>query len=145
MLRREVLRLTKRRVCKDCPPGQPRPRPAPHPGPRCATHWRAVQRARKVAVHEQRVQATYGLRPGDYDRMYRYQGGVCWICRRATGRSKRLAVDHNHITGEFRGLLCGRCNHDVIGHLREDPDALHRAIWYLLDPPARRALASADT
>lgn len=140
------------RRCKDCPPDGPL-RPAPHPGPRCATCHRVVTKARKKAAHEARVQSVYGLAPGDYDKLYAGQNGRCWICQRATGAAKRLAVDHDHgcTAGHppdracrlcVRGLLCGRCNHDVIGHLRSDPDALMRAAWYLWQPPARRILTS---
>lgn len=128
-----------KRRCKDCPTEGPA-RPAPHPGPRCASHHRVVVKARKKAAHEARVQANFGLTGEEYWLLYQHQNGRCWICQRATGASKRLAVDHNHETGEVRGLLCGRCNHDVIGHLRDDPDALMRAAWYLWAPPARRIL-----
>ncbi|WP_424923390.1 endonuclease VII domain-containing protein [Actinocrispum wychmicini] len=72
------------------------------------------------------------------------QGGRCAICQRATGRGKRLAVDHNHATGEVRGLLCKPCNRDVLGHLRDDVSAFERAIVYLTDPPARRMLSGSD-
>lgn len=92
----------------------------------------------------------YGLGPGDYQRLYLAQGGRCWICRRATGKTKRLAVDHDHNCTEghpktsacrkcVRGLLCGPCNTHAIGRL--GPEALQRAYWYLLDPPAAKLLA----
>lgn len=86
------------------------------------------------------MQATYGLAEGDYDRLYQYQGGVCAGCRRATGRTKRLAVDHHHATGEVRGLLCGPCN-QVLGRYRDDPSTLQRLIDYLMSPPARQMRA----
>lgn len=41
--------------------------------------------------------------------MLEEQGGVCAICRGREGR-KYLAVDHSHVTGCVRGLLCTRCN-----------------------------------
>lgn len=91
------------------------------------------------ANHEKRVQDTYGLAEGDYERLLAAQGGKCFICHRKPG-AKRLAVDHNHETDEVRGLLCKACNRDVLGHLRDDPLALARAIEYLNDPPARRVL-----
>ncbi len=73
---------------------------------------------------------TYGLELGDYDRLYQGQGGVCAICRRATGKTKRLAVDHDHDTGLVRGLLCGPCN-KLVGYFRNSPEAFLRAAEYL--------------
>lgn len=139
--------MTKPRRCVDCDPDARWPRPAPHPGPRCATHHRAVLKVRKARAHEAYVQATYGLRPGDYDRLYIGQGRRCWICQRATGATRRLSVDHDHKAGCghdpgkacrrcVRGLLCRRCN-DLLGHVRDDTDTLYRALWYLSNPPAR--------
>lgn len=127
--------------CKDCvTEGVTTKRPAPYPGPRCRTHDRAVKKIRKAANHERMVQSTYGLQPGDYERLYAAQGGRCAIvgCR-ATGRVKRLAVDHNHATGEVRGLLCGPHNR-LIGYNRDNPEAFRSLAEYLENPPARRVL-----
>lgn len=85
---------------------------------------------RKASAHEQRVQKVYGLGPGEYRRIYDFQGGKCFICQRATGASRRLSVDHDHKTGKVRGLLCRPCN-DVLGHLRDDPEAFERGMNYL--------------
>lgn len=115
---------------------QLKPRPTPHPGPRCATHHRAVKRARKASAHEARVQKVYGLGPGEYDRLYAFQQGVCSICRRATGATRRLSVDHDHATGEVRGLICRPCN-DMLGHARDDSAMFVRAAAYLKWPPIR--------
>lgn len=130
--------------CRDCRAEAERggnvakvPRPAPHPGPRCTTHHRQVKRARSANAHEARVQATYGLAPGDYQRLYDFQGGVCAICRRANGASRRLSVDHDHRTGRARMLLCRPCN-DMLGHGRDDPEFFRRAADVLEFPPARR-------
>ena len=117
------------------------PRPAPYTGPRCKTHDLARCKEVSKRSHDNRVVKIYGLSSGDYDRLYEIQEGKCYICRRATGASKRLAVDHNHVTGEVRGLLCKLCNRDVLGHLRHDIEAFKRAIEYLENPPARRLLA----
>lgn len=89
------------------------------------------------------MQATYGITAEEYERIYQFQGGCCFICRRAKGVRRRLAVDHRHSDGLVRGLLCTNCNRNVVGKLREDLAALDRAIDYLLDPPAVRALAEA--
>lgn len=127
--------------CKECPPTAKKPRPAPHPGPRCTTHHRLAVKARKARAHELMVLKTYGLEPGEYQKILTFQGGKCWICRRATGATKRLAVDHDHKTDKVRGILCGPCN-QLLGHVRDDPEVLIRAAQYLLDPPADRALSA---
>lgn len=114
--------------CKDCSPSSARP--APYPGPRCATHNRAFRKQQKKANHERMVMKTYSLEIGDYARIYQEQGGLCAICRRATGKTKRLAVDHDHDTGLVRGLLCGPCN-KLVGYFRNSPEAFLRAAEYL--------------
>lgn len=123
--------------CKDCvAEGVTTKRRAPYPGPRCATHHRKHRRKRSRNSHEKHLLATYGITADEYQALYKHQGGRCYICRRATGARKRLAVDHCHTTGMVRGLLCGTCNRKVIGHLRDDPEALRRAAEYLEHPPA---------
>lgn len=99
------------------------------------------------ASHEKRVGETYGLAPGDYARLLEHQGGACFICQRRPGL-KRLAVDHDHscCAGPIscgqcvRGLLCRNCNRDVLGHLKDDPASLRRAIEYVESPPAKEVL-----
>lgn len=121
--------------CIDCPPGSKRP--VTPPGPRCATHHRKERQRRKGAAHERRVQQVYGLAPGGYEALYALQGGRCAICRRATGATRRLSVDHDHATGEVRGLLCRPCN-GLLGHARDSMDFFVRAWLYLSDPPYRK-------
>lgn len=54
-------------------------------------------------------------------------GPVCRVC----GREGKLNVDHDHETGEFRGILCYRCN-IVEGYFKDAPDALLRLREYIL-------------
>lgn len=114
--------------------------------PRCATHTRAAKKRAKATAHARTVEATYGISGEQYWALYEAQGGKCAICQVATGKSKRLAVDHDHrCTADhppdrgcpqcIRGLLCSPCN-VIIGRLGQD--ALVRALGYLLDPPALR-------
>lgn len=129
------------RQCKDCPPESSRE--APHKGPRCYTHHHQARKRRKGATHERRVQKNFSLAPGEYERLYRFQGGRCAICRRGKGIRKRLAVDHDHACcpgptscgGCIRGLLCGRCN-SMLAHARDELDFFMRAHRYLFSPPA---------
>ena len=69
----------------------------------------------------------YGISLEDYDVMFERQGGACAICKR-TGLT--LCVDHCHLTGEVRGLLCIRCN-SAIGFCSDDPTLLQAAAAYL--------------
>lgn len=125
----------KPKQCKDCISEdasgvQARNRPAPYPGPRCYTHHKKFKREQKKANHDRMVTKTYNLEPGDYDKLYARQGGVCAICQRAKGIVKRLAVDHDHDTGLVRGLLCGPCN-QLVGYFKNSPETFRRAADYL--------------
>lgn len=133
--------MTTSKVCKDCKQelldgkiAKLPKRPALEQGPRCTTHWRAEVRRRKAANHEKRVQETYGLAKGEYAQLYEFQVGHCAICRRATGASRKLSVDHDHETGDVRGLLCRPCN-TMLGHARDRVDFFNRAALYLIRPP----------
>lgn len=53
-----------------------------------------------------RIKRQYGVTEIEYRALFFAQGGACYVCRKAKGRTRRLGVDHNHITGEVRGLLC---------------------------------------
>lgn len=128
--------------CKDC---KSTTRVLSYPGPRCATCWRGEIHRRKEAAHDARIEKVYKITGDDYRRMYEAQGGRCAICRRATGKARKLAVDHNHQTGEVRGLLCKPCNRYGLGvFARDNPEIFDRAADYLRNPPARRVLR-ADT
>src|SRR5690349_8377482 len=91
---------------------------------------KAKVRAARDRAHDRYVQRTYGLAAGDYAARLDAQGGRCAICTRRPVR-RRLAVDHNHETGEIRGLLCYHCNHEVIGRVEFDPIAVQNLIYYL--------------
>ncbi|GGU45702.1 endonuclease VII domain-containing protein [Lentzea flava] len=105
--------------------------------------------ARRERDRSARIERTYGISEAQYQAIYRAQGGVCAICRRAKGNGRvRLSVDHDHTCcpgstscGKcVRGLLCKPCNRNVLGHLRDEVQALMRAIDYLTTPPAQAVL-----
>lgn len=59
---------------------------------------------------------TYGITEAQYDELEHAQDYRCNICKRPSSEFKtRLSVDHNHGTGEIRGLLCNHCNRRVVG------------------------------
>lgn len=71
----------------------------------------------------------YGITLEDYNQMFAKQNGTCAICH-TPPEHRRLAVDHDHMTGEVRGLLCSRCNR-LLGNSGDDPMILQSAIDYL--------------
>ena len=74
----------------------------------------------------------YNISKEEYDSLLVGQEGKCKICDRHYSEfRKRLAVDHDHDTGEFRGLLCAACN-TGIGLLKESVEILRAAEKYLL-------------
>lgn len=125
-------RSTSRKACKDCGSTT---RKLSYAGPRCGACHRAVRSSRKDAAHGAYVLKTYGITGDEYWALYEAQGGSCYICQRATGKTKKLAVDHDHATGHVRGLLCTTCN-KFLGHIRDEPLAGTRINTYLRKPPA---------
>ena len=124
-----------KRPCRQC--GKPNAVPPAHLCPTCK---RVNKKAAAKRAHSARIFKTYGITGEQYDQLYELQGRKCAVCVTSTGASKRLAVDHNHETGEVRGLVCGRCNHNLLGAAHDTVDILKRAIAYLENPPARQLL-----
>ncbi len=73
----------------------------------------------------------YGLTAETYDACLKTQRGVCAGCLKTCTRNKNLAVDHDHTTGKFRGLLCSRCN-SILGYASDDAETLQRLSTYLI-------------
>lgn len=84
---------------------------------------------------EAHVERTYGLGPDGYEALFAVQDGKCAICRKRQ-LDRAIAVDHDHKTGAVRGLLCHRCNHDLLGAAYDSVRILQAAVNYLLNPPA---------
>jgi hypothetical protein len=104
----------------------------------CARDY-ARERRELPHVKEQAVGANrrrrYGITAERYQSMVEFQEGLCAICgqpetAQRRGITKTLAVDHNHTTGQIRGLLCHRCN-TALGLLGDDPERLQAVIRYL--------------
>lgn len=71
----------------------------------------------------------YGLTLAQYYEMYENQDGKCALCG-TKPKKKKLMVDHNHKTGEVRGLLCPKCNSGM-GFFNDDPKLMQMASIYL--------------
>lgn len=97
------------------------------------------KRDRELATPERRAamaarirDAAHGLVPGEYDLMLNAQAGGCAICGNGCKSGRSLAVDHDHATGEIRGLLCANCNRSI-GMMADSPERLRAAARYLED------------
>ncbi len=79
------------------------------------------------------LRRSYGIDFKAYESLLQAQEGKCKICgaeRNPDSRANYFTVDHNHATGEIRGLLCTKCN-ALLGLAQDREDILERAIDYL--------------
>lgn len=78
----------------------------------------------------------YHISLEEYNKLLKQQNNVCAICgkeesdKHKNGIIKRLSVDHCHITGKIRGLLCNKCNKGI-GMFNDNYDLLKQATAYL--------------
>ena len=72
------------------------------------------------------LQQRYGISAAEVERLKRAQGGLCPICDTRAAEH----VDHDHVTGRVRSILCELCN-GFLGAFEDDPRLLRAAIAYL--------------
>lgn len=73
----------------------------------------------------------YGITIEEYGQLFYTQEGNCKICKRSHKEFARgLVIDHNHMTGKVRGLLCDPCNR-ALGYFRENIATMESAIQYV--------------
>jgi len=70
-----------------------------------------------------------GITPEELIDVYERQEECCAICNKHIEISNS-AIDHNHFTGEFRGVLCKKCNRGL-GLFEDSPSILRNALDYL--------------
>ncbi len=101
--------------------------------------WIAENPERYALKRREHLLRRYGMTVEDYETLLAKQDGRCAICRTDSPRTRGnahehhgqiFAVDHCHVTGAVRGLLCITCN-TGIGGLRDDPAIVRAALAYL--------------
>lgn len=100
---------------------------------RICARERAVWPSKRDRARHNSLRRYYGISLEYYNQILDAQGGVCLICGdppRQRGRKFHLEVDHDHVTGQVRGLLCNKCN-TALGGMRDDVKLLRKAIFYL--------------
>ena len=96
--------------------------------------WQAANMDKVRAYRQKKNLLRSAMRAGierdDFYGLVEAQDGCCAICGEPCRSGRRLAIDHDHQTGKFRALLCGRCNAGL-GSFKDDIARLARAIAYL--------------
>lgn len=79
-----------------------------------------------------RAEKAYGLSAGWFTETEKAQEGKCAICQGPPqgGRGDYLVIDHDHVTGKVRSLLCGLCNIGL-GVFRDNPAFIRAAANYI--------------
>ncbi len=81
---------------------------------------------------------SYGISLEEFQLLRAAQLDKCAICKQPetakanNGEVRALSIDHDHVTGKVRGLLCHKCNM-AIGHFEDDVQRLQNTIQYLED------------
>lgn len=76
-------------------------------------YYDAAKDRRLEVARANRYRRRYGITVAQYETMLQQQGGCCAICgvsKQRVPRLKHFSVDHDHVTGVVRGLLCSGCN-----------------------------------
>jgi hypothetical protein len=99
---------------------------------RCKPCQAEVKKEMAPYYRNKHLEAKYGINQVVYEQMLKEQDGKCAVCfiEEKYTENSRLCVDHNHETGEIRGLLCKKCN-QALGLLQDNADFCESAGRYL--------------
>lgn len=88
----------------------------------------------KDITTNRRLKKDYGITLEDYNALLKIQNNNCGLCEDPLipniGMSRNSNVDHDHLTGKVRNILCHNCNVGL-GHFKDNIDLLYKAIAYL--------------
>lgn len=84
----------------------------------------------KTRLNRGRILNLYDLSEEAYNILLVKQQGVCAICKEFEKENRVLSIDHDHLTGKVRGLLCNSCNRGL-GYFRDSLFILRNSIDYL--------------
>ena len=81
----------------------------------------------------QHLRRKYDISLEEYNEMLLLQGGNCAVCHKedAGGKHNVFCVDHDHVTGKVRELLCKDCN-IVLGLVKDSPEHIGRLLAYII-------------
>ena len=94
-------------------------------------HYEKIKKqGQDLLHHEHKKYERRGITKEQYQAVFESQDGLCAICEQPPKDNESLAMDHNHNTNEFRGLLCKECNR-ALGLFGDNIDTLINAVNYL--------------
>jgi hypothetical protein len=98
---------------------------------KCKSNIDGLQKICKTCRRNIDIKIKYNINQQQYEDMLKSQNSSCKICKvNQKNLKKKFAVDHNHKTGEVRGLLCYTCNYGL-GYFYDSVELLRNAIDYL--------------
>lgn len=93
--------------------------------------WKSTGNKRcAIKTRSYQLKTNYGITVDDFDIMFEGQGKCCKICKKENITGKNWHVDHSHINGKIRGILCQKCN-QALGMVYDDVLILEKMIEYL--------------
>ena len=87
----------------------------------------------QARARARRIEAKYGLTSEAWNDLFESQDRRCALCKTHKPGGAGWATDHDHQTGQVRGILCNPCNL-AIGLMADDPERLRAAADYLEEP-----------
>jgi len=102
----------------------------------CSESNKAWARKNRRTTKNSELKHVYGITLVEVETLYDIQEGLCAICSVSislegqTNKNLKVHIDHNHKTGDIRGLLCGKCN-SGLGMFKDKPSILENALSYL--------------
>lgn len=79
--------------------------------------------------HQYHIKSKYNINIEVYNNLVKIQNNECAICYQSQ-ENKRLYIDHDHISGKIRGLLCQKCN-SALGLFNDCEQTITQALNYL--------------
>jgi hypothetical protein len=104
--------------------------------PQAPSHLYCSQECADHALSSNYLKRTYGITLEHYQQLLEEQDAKCKICdsegfvMNKDRHKVKLVVDHDHLTGKVRGLLCHNCNR-ALGLFKDNPRIIESAVNYL--------------
>ncbi|MFA4944450.1 MAG: endonuclease VII domain-containing protein [Lentisphaeria bacterium] len=107
-----------------------------------AAKWRAANRTKATEATRrwriahpdrektQNLSRRYGITNEDYNEILAGQDNKCAVCKCSVDSGRKFSVDHSHLLGNVRGILCSNCN-AMLGQAHDMPSVLRAAAEYL--------------